>query len=56
MNDKNQEEKTNKDEKKDGYKPTAGQSFVKMIGPIGSIIFLLMFVFFLIFCFTGGGF
>ncbi len=33
---------------------TAGQGFVKMIGPVGSIIFLLMFILFLVYCFTGG--
>lgn len=33
---------------------TAGQAFVKMIGPFGCILFLVLFVLFLIYCFTGG--
>ena len=32
-----------------------GRDFVKMIGPFGSILFLIVFVLFLVFCFTGGG-
>ena len=47
---KNQEHR-----EKDTPQLTAGQAFVKMIGPFGSILFLLVFVLFLIFCFTGGG-
>lgn len=31
---------------------TAGESFVKMLKPAGCVLFLLLFVFFLIFCFT----
>ena len=31
---------------------TAGESFVKMLKPAGCILFLLLFVIFLIFCFT----
>lgn len=31
---------------------TAGQEFVKKIGPFGSILFLLIFVAFLVICFT----
>lgn len=31
---------------------TAGQSFVKTIKPVGCVLFLLLFVIFLIFCFT----
>lgn len=46
-----------KDRKKEENKApmTAGQGFVKIIGPVGSAIFLLIFVLFLIYCFTGGG-
>lgn len=46
-----------KDREKEEKKPpmTAGQGFVKLIGPVGSAIFLLAFVLFLIYCFTGGG-
>ena len=33
---------------------TAGQGFVKMIGPVGSAIFLIVFILFLVYCFTGG--
>ena len=47
---KNQEHR-----EKDTPQLPAGQAFVKMIGPFGSILFLLVFVLFLIFCFTGGG-
>ncbi len=31
---------------------TAGESFVKMLKPVGCALFLLLFVIFLIFCFT----
>ncbi len=41
-------------ENKQEEKLTAGQEFVKMIGPFGSVLFLLLFVLFLVFCFTGG--
>ena len=34
---------------------TAGQEFVKMLRPVGCIIFLLIFVAFLVMCFTAGG-
>ena len=47
--------KKQENEKKNEPLMTAGQAFVKMIGPFGSILFLLVFVLFLIFCFTGGG-
>lgn len=40
---------------RDSAPMTAGQAFVKMIGPFGSVLFLLVFVLFLVFCFTGGG-
>lgn len=30
---------------------TAGQDFVKKIGPFGSILFLIMFIAFLVICF-----
>lgn len=33
---------------------SAGQDFVKKIGPFGSILFLLLFVGFFIYCFTLG--
>lgn len=48
--------KTDAEKKKenDQYPMTAGQAFVKMIGPFGSILFLVIFVLFLIYCFTGG--
>ena len=31
---------------------TAGESFVKAIKPVGCVLFLMLFVIFLIFCFT----
>ena len=34
---------------------TAGQEFVKMLRPAGCVIFLLIFVAFLVMCFTAGG-
>ena len=34
---------------------TAGQEFVKMLKPVGCVIFLAIFVAFLIMCFTAGG-
>lgn len=34
---------------------TAGQEFVKMLRPAGCIIFLIVFVAFLVLCFTAGG-
>jgi len=33
---------------------SAGQDFAKKIGPIGSAFFLLLFVVFLVYCFTAG--
>lgn len=32
---------------------TAGESFVKAIKPIGCVLFLIMFVVFMVYCFTG---
>lgn len=43
-----------REEKQEKEKLTAGQDFVRMIGPFGSALFLLMFILFLIFAFTGG--
>ena len=33
---------------------SAGQAFAKKIGPIGGAFFLLLFVLFLVYCFTAG--
>ena len=47
------ENKTAKRENEE-YPMTAGQQFVKAIGPFGCILFLLIFVLFMVYCFTGG--
>ena len=47
------ENENRKSQKKDSSM-TAGQGFVKMIGPVGSAIFLIVFILFLVYCFTGG--
>ena len=41
-------------EENENYPMTAGQQFVKAIGPFGCILFLTIFILFMVFCFTGG--
>lgn len=51
---KNSTEKKATDRENEDYPMTAGQQFVKAIGPFGCILFLLIFVLFMVYCFTGG--
>ncbi len=51
---KNSGEKKTAERENEDYPMTAGQQFVKAIGPFGCILFLLIFVLFMVYCFTGG--
>lgn len=48
------DKKSTKKKDEEDYPMTAGQQFVKAIGPFGCILFLSLFVLFMVYCFTGG--